>query len=261
MVTVRKYDIVVSEALDDAVRDDVIPVNPAALVKWPKRTQPEARPFDPREVAQILAMAENAPEPMHSAIILGLCYGLRRSEVCGLRWIDIDFEANTMHIRHTVTQNGKVLLDDDHTKTQKSKRTLALIPDTVTYLKKLRLEHVRLGLPLDKVVAWPDGHNFRPDGITRMFKTMLKNNGLDPAIRFHDLRHMAASVLASSGEATPKQIQEFMGHDDISITYGVYVQSAKDSGEKTSAAMNKALAGLMKSPESCSENCSELRFG
>lgn len=111
------------------------------------------------------------------------------------------------------------------------------------------------------MVAWPDGHNFRPDGITWMFKTLLKNNGLDPAIRFHDLRHMAASVLASSGEATPKQIQEFMGHDDISITYGVYVQSAKDSGEKTSAVMNKALAGLLKPPEPCSEICSELRFG
>lgn len=261
VVTVRKYDIVVSGALEDAVRDDVIPVNPAALVKWPKRTQPEARPFDPREAGQILAMAENAPEPMHSAIILGLCYGLRRSEVCGLRWLDIDFEQGTMHIRHTVTQNGKVLLDDDHTKTQKSNRTLALIPDTVSYFKQLRARHVQYGLPLDKVVAWPDGHNFRPDGITRMFKTLLKNNGLDPAIRFHDLRHMAASVLASSGEATPKQIQEFMGHDDISITYGVYVQSAKDSGKKTSAAMSKALAGLMETPAACSEICSELRFG
>lgn len=73
--------------------------------------------------------------------------------------------------------------------------------------------------------------------------------------------HMAASVLASSGEATPKQIQEFMGHDDISITYGVYVQSAKDSGKKTSAAMSKALAGLMETPAACSEICSELRFG
>lgn len=163
-----------------------------------------------------------------------------------------------MHIRHTVTQNGAVLLDDDHTKTKKSRRTLSLIGDTIPYFKQLRSQHIASGLPLDKVVAWPDGHNFRPDGITRMFNTLLKNNGLDPTIRFHDLRHMAASVLACSGEATPKQIQEFMGHDDISMTYGVYVQSTKDSGQQTSAAMNRALSGLTEKSKTCSENCSEL---
>ena len=247
VVTVRKYDIVVSGALEDAVRDDVIPVNPAALVKWPKRAQPEARPFDPREAGQILAMAENAPEPMHSAIILGLCYGLRRSEVCGLRWLDIDFEQGTMHIRHTVTQNGNVLLDMDSTKTKRSNRVLVLIPSTAAYFRGLYAQQKAAGLPMDKVVARPDGKFLRPDGVYNRFKTLIKKNGIDTAIRFHDLRHFAGSMLADHGVPL-KQIQAFLGHDYNSpITSKVYIHEELQSGAKTSAAMDEILGDLLPS--------------
>lgn len=245
VVTVRKYDIVVSGALEDAVRDDVIPVNPAALVKWPKRAQPEARPFDPREAGQILAMAENAPEPMHSAIILGLCYGLRRSEVCGLRWLDIDFEQGTMHIRHTVTQNGNVLLDMDSTKTKRSNRVLVLIPSTAAYFRGLYAQQKAAGLPMDKVVARPDGKFLRPDGVYNRFKTLIKKNGIDTAIRFHDLRHFAGSMLADHGVPL-KQIQAFLGHDYNSpITSKVYIHEELQSGAKTSAAMDEILGDFL----------------
>lgn len=247
VVTVRKYDIVVSGALEDAVRDDVIPVNPAALVKWPKRAQPEARPFDPREAGQILAMAENAPEPMHSAIILGLCYGLRRSEVCGLRWLDIDFEQGTMHIRHTVTQNGKVLLDMDSTKTKRSNHVLVLIPSTAAYFRGLYAQQKAAGLPMDKVVARPDGKFLRPDGVYNRFKTLIKKNGIDTAIRFHDLRHFAGSMLADHGVPL-KQIQAFLGHDYNSpITSKVYIHEELQSGAKTSAAMDEILGDFLTS--------------
>ena len=235
----------VSGALEDAVRDDVIPVNPAALVKWPKRAQPEARPFDPREAGQILAMAENAPEPMHSAIILGLCYGLRRSEVCGVRWCDIDLEQGTMHIRHTVTQNGNVLLDMDSTKTKRSNRVLVLIPSTAAYFRGLYAQQKAAGLPMDKVVARPDGKFLRPDGVYNRFKTLIKKNGIDTAIRFHDLRHFAGSMLADHGVPL-KQIQAFLGHDYNSpITSKVYIHEELQSGAKTSAAMDEILGDFL----------------
>jgi len=187
--TVKKYFVVIRGALDDAVRDDAIQSNPERLVKWPKieRTQ-KARALSDDEIYRLLSAAEQAGEPIRAAITLALFYGLRRSECCGLRWTDIDFARKTMHIQHTITQNGVVLLDDDHTKTRKSNRTLALIDQTIPYLKQVRAEQMRAGLILDKVVAWPNGKKLRPDGITRMFSTLLRKSGIEKA-RFHDLRH------------------------------------------------------------------------
>ena len=101
-------------ALDDAIRDGVIGSNPTSLVRWPKRQRYEARAFTREDAARLLEIAEQAGEPMRAAITLGLCYGLRRSEVCGLRWTDIDFAKGTLHVQHTVTQNGDLVLDDSH---------------------------------------------------------------------------------------------------------------------------------------------------
>ena len=196
--SVKKYFIVIRGALDDAVRDGAILSNPESLVKWPKaKPEQKARALSKEEVARLLEAAAKAGEPMRAAITLALFYGLRRSEACGLRWTDIDFTKGTMHIQHTVTQNGDVLLDDDHTKTPGSNRTLALIEQTIPYLKQLRTDQVKSRHPIDKVVAWPDGRAVRPDGITRMFNTLLKNSGIDKA-RYHDLRHTAATTLPSS---------------------------------------------------------------
>lgn len=241
--SVKKFDIVVSGALEDAIRDGVLEINPAKLVKWPKREKFEARAFSKDDAAKLLDIAEKAGEPMRAAITLGLCYGLRRSEVCGLRWIDIDFAKGTLHVRHTLTQNGVVRLDDDHTKTTRSNRVLSLIQNTVPYLKRLRDEQLKAGLPLDKVVAWPNGKTLRPDGITRMFKTLLRNNGMDTTMRFHDLRHTAASLLASAG-VPPKQLQAFLGHEDISITYDVYVHLANEDTITTSQKMDSILGQI-----------------
>ena len=152
--TVKKFFIVIRGALDDAVRDEAIQASPEHLVKWPKAERVQrARALTGDEVSRLLKATEEAGEPIRAAVILALFYGLRRSEVCGLRWIDIDFTKGTMHIQHTVTQNGSLILDDDHTKTRGSNRTLALIRQTVPYLKKLRSEQVKSGLLVDKVVA------------------------------------------------------------------------------------------------------------
>lgn len=96
---------------------------------------------------------------------------------------------------------------------------MTLVGQTVPYLKQLRAEQMKSGLLTDKVVAWPDGRAMRPDGVTRMFSTLLRNSGIKKA-RFHDLRHTAATMLANAG-VPPKQLQAFLGHDDIEMTLGV----------------------------------------
>ena len=249
--TVKKYFVVIRGALDDALRDGAIQSNPEHLVRLPREERTSvATALTKKEAAQLLEAVERAGEPIRAAVTLGLCYGLRRSEVCGLRWCDVDFSAKTIHIRHTVTQNGTVLLDDDHTKTKGSNRTLVLIDSTIPYLKQLMSNQMRMGKTLDKVVIWPDGRTVRPDGITRTFQTFLRANKLKK-IRFHDLRHTAATLLASAG-LPPKQLQAFMGHDDIEMTLGLYTHVPEAAAEDTSKRMSKILDAL-----SCSENCSE----
>lgn len=253
--SVKKYFIVIRGALDDAVRDGAILSNPESLVKWPKaKPEQKARALSKEEVARLLEAAAKAGEPMRAAITLALFYGLRRSEACGLRWTDIDFTKGTMHIQHTVTQNGDVLLDDDHTKTPGSNRTLALIEQTIPYLKQLRTDQVKSRHPIDKVVAWPDGRAVRPDGITRMFNTLLKNSGIDKA-RYHDLRHTAATTLAEAG-VPPKQLQAFLGHDDIEMTLGVYVHAPDSAATETSSKMGEIMEKIF-FPSKCSDFCSE----
>ena len=162
-----------------------------------------------------------------------------------------------MHIQHTVTQNGSLILDDDHTKTRGSNRTLALIGQTIPYLESHRGEQLKRGLLIDKIVAWPDGRPVRPDGIKSMFRTLLKKAGIEKA-RFHDMRHTAATMLANAG-VPPKQLQAFLGHDDIEMTLGVYVHASDDAAAETSQKMDEAMRGICFG-KSCSDSCSELAF-
>lgn len=242
--SVKKYNVVVNGALEDARRDGAIAANPVDLLKWPKEEKFQGYPYDREEVKKILAMVKTIEEPMRSAIILGLCYGMRRSEVCGLRWCDIDFKRGTLHVQHTLTQNGKILLDKDSTKTKRSNRILVLIPSTIPYFKELYAKQKAAGLSMDKVVARLDGKFLRPDGVYNRFKTLLKKHDIDTVIRFHDLRHFAGSMLADHGVPL-KQIQAFLGHDYNSpITSKVYIHEELQSGVKTSAAMDKILGDL-----------------
>lgn len=254
--SVKKYFIVIRGALEDAMRDGAIQMNPERLVRWARAERKTASTaLSATEAARLLKAAEGKGEPVRAAVTLALCYGLRRSEVCGLRWMDINFQKKTMHIRHTVTQNGNVLLDDDHTKTKGSNRVLALIDWTIPYLKQLRAAQMEAGFPMDKVVVWPDGRAARPDGISRTFQTLLKSNGFEH-IRFHDLRHTAATLLAEAG-LPPKQLQSFLGHDDIKMTLDVYVHVSQNAAAETSQKMNEVLERTLSQSEFCSEICSE----
>jgi integrase len=246
--SVKKIFIVIRGALNDAVKDNVILKNPERLVTLPKLERYyNGVSLTKDETIRLLKIVENEQEPLRATITLALCYGMRRSEVCGLRWKDIDFEKNTMHIRNTVTQNGKLLLEGEHTKTKSSKRVLSLVGWTVPYLKELYEKQKESGIQLDKVVAWPDGHYVRPDSLSRAFYKLLKRNGFEK-IRFHDLRHTAATILAESG-LKPKHLQAFLGHSDVEMALNVYVHTPSDCVVEASQKMDEILGNVSLHPE------------
>lgn len=138
--SIRKYAVIVSGALHLAVLDEIIPYNIAkdGSIKVPKAKRFRGEVYDQTQATELLEVAYKEPEPMRSAIILALCYGLRREEVCGLRWCDINFKKNEMYICNTVTQNGGTIFRDEDTKTEKSHRYLTLVDSTIPYLKELK---------------------------------------------------------------------------------------------------------------------------
>lgn len=252
--TVKKHHIIIKGALLDAVRDGIIQANFADYVEFPRVEKFHGKSYSTEQVATLLRAAEKSGEPIHSAILLAVCYGLRREEICGLRWKDIDFDAGKISIRNTVVQSGSTRIEMEHTKTEKSRRVISLIESTVPYLLSLKERQIRNGLSLDKVCVWPDGRTVRPDYITSKTGKVMRSCGLEH-IRVHDLRHTAASILAR--KATPKQVQEFLGHEDISTTMNIYTHLMEDDRRATSCIMDE----ILKNSVFCSEKCSEPDHG
>ncbi len=252
--SLRKQHCVISGALLDAVRDGVISVNFADYVEFPKAEKFEGKAYTVEQVADLLKAVDAEGEPIRAAVTLAVCYGLRRSEICGLRWSDIDFDDGKLYVKNTIVQNGTLKIEVERTKTAKSRRTIDLIESTVPYLMELKQRQLQSGIRLDKVCVWPDGKEVRPDYITRATKKIMEKYGLEH-IRVHDLRHTAGRLLST--RATMKQVQEFLGHEDISTTANTYVHLLDEDRKATSSIMD----GILKNSVFCSEKCSESKTG
>ena len=229
--SVIHYHANIHKALKYAVKIDLIDVNPADKVERPKKDRYVGSFYDADEVNALFEAAKGSK--LEFPILFGAFYGLRRSEAIGLKWDAIDFDQNTITIRHTVTScdlDGKrVLVASDTTKTKSSMRTLPLVPfmrERLLTLKEEQQENRRLcGRSyikeyLEYVCVNEIGDLIKPHYVTESFPKLLKTNGMRQ-IRYHDLRHSCASLLLANG-VPMKQIQEWLGHSDFSTTANIY---------------------------------------
>ena len=229
--SVIHYHANIHKALKYAVKIDLIDVNPADKVERPKKDRYVGSFYDADEVNALFEAAKGSK--LELPILFGAFYGLRRSEAIGLKWDAIDFDQNTITIRHTVTScdlDGKrILVAADTTKTKSSMRTLPLVPfmrERLLALKEEQQENRRLcGRSyikdyLEYVCVNEIGDLIKPHYVTESFPKLLKANGLRH-IRYHDLRHSCASLLLANG-VPMKQIQEWLGHSDFSTTANIY---------------------------------------
>lgn len=236
----RRLNCIFSGTYKEAIRDGVVLVNLAdsSHRDFPKEKKFEGSAYTGNEVALLLDEAKREGEPIYAAVVLAALYGLRRSEVLGLRWRDIDFNRGVLTISNTVVRCGELRIEAETTKSANSHRVISLLPDTIPYLKSLKKAQQAAGTIPNKVCAWPDGGEVRPDFLTRKIKKVMKRAGLHP-IRFHDLRHTAASLLAPM--VSPQQLQHYLGHDDISTTFGTYAHYMDKERNATSATMNQII--------------------
>ena len=233
--SLKKHLVVINGALDDAERSGIISSNPARLVQMPREAEKfVGNTLNEEEAKEALSAAQEEGEPMYAIVILGMVYGLRHSEMCGLRWKDIDFENGYIHVCNTVVKGKSGHIEEESTKTEKSNRYLPLIGFTIPYFRDLLQQQISSGSKCDKVCQLSDGSPVLPDYITHKYKEFLAAHNL-PDIRVHDMRHTAASLLAAH-DATPQQAQEFLGHENISTTLDIYTHITDDM--RLSAAAN-----------------------
>lgn len=248
--TVIHYHAIIHRALKYAVKTDLIDVNPADKVERPRKDRFTASFYDGNEVNRLFQAARGTP--LELPVMLAAFYGLRRSEVVGLKWDAIDFENKTIAIRHTVTvcaeKGRRIEVAADTTKTASSRRTLPLVPAFQTKLAALKEQQEKNRILcgrsyctdyLGYVLVDAMGNRLKLSYISTAFPALLKRNGLRP-IRFHDLRHSCASLLLKNG-VLMKQIQEWLGHSDFSTTANIYAHLDAGSKLTSAQAMEKGL--------------------
>lgn len=257
--TLKKHRVVIHGVLEDAVLDEIVAVNVSDHIKLPKIKKFEGTALSEQQVLDMLIKLEEQPEPIRAAVTLALAYGLRRSEICGLRWKDIDFQNNVLKVRNTVTEFAGTVYEAETTKTKASCRTLYLVEQTIPYLQNLRTAQREQGFYNGKVCANPDGRPVKPEYITRACMRFIKECGHD-GVRLHDLRHTAATILAK--RVPIKQVQAYLGHEDIQTTLSIYTHILDEDSIATSNAMGDFLAKAepteIQNDEICSGNCSGL---
>ena len=221
--TVLRYHAVIHKALNDALRKELIALNPATLVKRPSKAKYVTVPYSALELNRLFQAVRG--HTLEVLIILTAFYGLRRSEVLGLRWQAINYNNNTLIINHTfqqVIEDGTIQsIARDKVKRDSSYRTLP-IPDTIRNILTIYQNKRYAQEPPSEAYLFLDrkGDVIKPDYVTNTFSRILKENGLRH-IRFHDLRHSSAGVLISN-RVPLIEVQQWLGHSSINTTADLY---------------------------------------
>lgn len=231
-------------ALGQAVRWNLIARNPCDGVTPPRPERPELRVLSQAEATAFLDATR--AHPMHALYVLAVTTGMRQGELLGLRWEDLDLDAGRLAVRRSLQRRGKAGYSFSEPKTSRSRRTVLLGRRAVAALRDHRRRQLEARLAAG--AGWEDqGLVFAnatsgpldPSWQTATFKAALAKAGL-PAVRFHDLRHTAATLLLSRG-VHPKVVSEMLGHATITLTLDTYSHLVPVLHAQAAEAMDAAL--------------------
>lgn len=237
--TLKHHHRVLSQALKRAVRLRLITRNPAADVDPPRPVRREMQILDIEQSARVLKEATGTSIEMPT--LIALTTGMRRGEILGLRWKDVDLDRRALSVAQTLeeTKDG---LTFKAPKTEKSRRTISLPALTVEALRTHRKRQAEAMLALGKrpllVCCRETGEPLHPRAVTKSFSRLVRR--LDFKVRFHDLRHTHISHLLAAG-VHPKVASERAGHASVSITLDVYSHLIPGMQEDAAARIDASL--------------------
>lgn len=249
--TIVSIHRVIHDALNTAVKWELLSKNVAHVVKPPKVVSKEMTVWSDEELAQFLEFTKNSR--YYIIFLLAATTGMRRGEVLGVKWEDIDLSTGRLSVRRSYTR-GLVGHIFQEPKTTSGIRTIVLPQLTIEALKKHRLVLEQDKLKAEKVgteyndqgmvVQTRNGYPVSPYFLESRWRDLLSKSGL-PKIRLHDLRHTHASLLLLAG-VHPKAVSERLGHSSITITLDryshVFPTLQQEAAEKLDELLNSAAA-------------------
>jgi len=244
--SVYHHHRVIHEALEYAVRWQVIAVNPAKAVAPPKPQRQLINVLTREEIHQLLEAAKGTK--LYDPIFFAINTGMRRGEIFAVRWSDVDFRG-IISVKQTLQRiKGKGLVFRHTTKTDGSRRTIAVSNSVISMLKRIKKQQTENKIALgseyqdhDLVFCNQDGTPINIDYFSREFGRLVRRKGLRH-VRFHDLRHTHATLLLQQGEH-PKVVSERLGHSTITITMDLYSHVMPNMQKKAAQKLDDFLFG------------------
>ncbi len=232
--TIVKYHRLLSSILTSAVQWQVIPSNPCNRVKPPHAEYKEAAVLDERQVAQLIKCLQSEQIRYRAAIMLILYTGLRRGELCGLNWDDVDLDKGIIHITKALLYSPRKGVFEGETKTHQSKRAVTIPGDMIKLLKEYKHDQALAKFALGdrwqdsgKVFTNEYGAPMPPDSLSQWFKRFIKRHDL-PDAHIHTLRHVSATLLIAGG-ADVATVSNRLGHSSKSTTLNIYTHAIKSA--------------------------------
>jgi integrase len=222
---IRLIRTVLSAALTRAQREELVQRNVARLVELPSYEAKERSPWSADEATRFLAAVVD--HELYPAFLALMLYGLRRGELLGLRWGDLDFEQGTLHVRNQLQRHGSFM--QGPVKTRASQRDLPMLQPVRDALLNMRT--VRTDVSANELVFVGGlGQPLDPDSFRVTFQRLAKRNGIR-MIAVHDVRHTTATLLKDLG-VPARDAQLILGHADIATTQQIYQHAGMESRQK-----------------------------
>lgn len=245
--TISHYHKLISSILEKAVKWQIILYNPCQRVEAPKVPIKEKSYLDEVQTAELIKYLDNEPL-QYKVIITTLLYsGMRRGELCGLEWSDIDFKNDLISINKSSLYTVEKGIYIDTTKTESSKRVIKMPPLVMNLLKQHKkeqtAERLKLGdlwIDSEKIFTQWNGKPIHPDTLSGWFKKFLTKNNL-PQITLHSLRHTNATLLIAGG-ADLRTVSKRLGHSNMSTTANIYTHAIQSADERAAELLDNMLA-------------------
>jgi len=235
--TVLEHHRLISTVLEQAVKESLIPFNPASRADLPKAERKEVAYFQAAQIAAIRDALELEPIKWKTLVHLFLITGARRGEILGLKWDKVDFDRNRVHICNNILYSVERGIYEDTPKTSESTRYVSLPAETMILLRQYRawqsMERLRAGEYFQDqgfVFSQGNGKPMHPDSVTDWLKKFSKRHNL-PHIHPHSFRHTMASMLYFNG-VDSVSISKRLGHAQVSTTANIYAHVMEEADQK-----------------------------
>lgn len=244
--TVKGYQAIISMILSWAVELELIPFN-VAMRKRQRRSDvqsTEAYSLDDEEARRLLDLLALEPVRFRTAITVLIYTGMRRGELIGLKWPDVDFENGLININKTISYSPDMGVHVNQTKNRSSERYIKVSPQVIAALKEQRLNQKQQRLKLGS--AWTDtgfiftndtGAVMHPDTISDEFRKFRDANGFSKELHLHSLRHTAASLMIAGG-VDLVSVAHRLGHADASTTSKIYAHAIQKADARASQVLD-----------------------